>query len=54
MRQFFIEKATVVMFDNLVSVDNKSSGDFIRGVNRGTLAFLNALVESLPEEIENV
>lgn len=54
MKQYFVEKATETMFTNIIAIDNQSSGDFIRGVNRGTLALLNALVETLPEEIENV
>lgn len=48
--QFIVEKTIDTMLENVVSITSDSSGDFIRGVNRGTLALLNALIAHIEEE----
>lgn len=47
--QYLIEKTIEVMIQNGVGITNSASGDFIRGVNRGTLSLLNALVEHIED-----
>jgi len=47
--QYLIEKTIDTMIQNNVSITGTSSGDFIRGVNRGTLLLLNAIVEHIDD-----
>ena len=49
LMQYLIEKTIEVMIQNGVGITNSASGDFIRGVNRGTLSLLNALVEHIED-----
>jgi len=48
--QFLVEKTVDIMIQNCVAITETASGDFIRGVNRGTLLLLNALVEHIEED----
>ena len=50
MFQFLIEATVDTMIQNVVSVgDNTASGDFIRGLNRGTLLLLNSIIDHIED-----
>ena len=47
--QYLIEHTITVMIQNNIAINKEASGDFIRGVNRGSLILLNSIVEHIDD-----